>query len=105
LNLARVELIDQIDTWVEDRIRFDSSLSLHTETLGQLTDRLAVAWVRSRRMVDLSHRRPGGQEDARRALALLTQLCDAYDDLVRDLREGRRRLPAWRSLKRYGTER
>jgi len=103
LNRARVEIVDRVDAWAEDAVIGEAAASLHTETLGQLVDRLAVAWVRSRRFAGLAASDPDGRDDARRALTLLVQLCDAYDDLVRDLRNGGRRLPVWRSLKRYGT--
>lgn len=103
LNLVRIELVDQIDCWAERSLDGDPTASLHTETLGQITDRLAIAWVRSAQLGALAGRDPDRRDDARRALTLLAQLCDAYDDLVRDLRAGRRRLPAWRGLKRYGT--
>jgi hypothetical protein len=105
LNTARVRLIDHIDTWAATNVsespqaaRFGAAL--HTETLGQLIDRLAVAWVRAQKLVSTDA--PGSRDDAQRALRQLIELCEAYDDLVRDLREGRRRLPSWRSLKRYG---
>jgi hypothetical protein len=105
MNAARTVLVDRIDSLPDVSLEGDAGVSLHTETLGQLVDRLAVAWVRSRKLAESAGQHPGQRSDARRALTLLAQLCDGYDDLVRDLREGRRRLPVWRSLKRYGTRR
>ncbi len=104
LNRARMELVDRVDAWAEVAVIGEAAASsLHTETLGLVVDRLAVAWVRSRRVAGLAGPGPDGRDDARRALTLLVQLCDAYDDLVRDLRDGGRRLPVWRTLKRYGS--
>jgi hypothetical protein len=105
MNEARVAAVDAIDAWAADTVRGPAEAALHTETLGCLVDRLAVAWVRSQRMVERASAAPDGRDDARRALTMLAQLCDAYDDLARDLQEGRRRLPVWRSLKRYGPRR
>ncbi|GAB3866025.1 DUF4254 domain-containing protein [Dactylosporangium cerinum] len=105
MNLMRAELVDRVDSLIDDSLPADPHASLHTETLGQLVDRLAVAWVRSRRLAEVAGRDAALRSDARRAMTLLTQLCDAYDDLLRDLRDDRRRLPAWRTLKRYGTTR
>jgi hypothetical protein len=105
MNLVRAELVDRIDRWAEDRLPGNEPAALHTETLGQLIDRLAVAWVRSRKLSEASGDDLEKRGDARSALTQLAQLCDAYDDLMRDLYAGRRRLPVWRSLKRYGTSR
>lgn len=101
LNARRVELVDQVDAWA-DGIRSVAEAALHTETLGQLIDRLAVAWVRCRNLTASAGNDLGRREDARRAMTQLAELCEAYDDLARDLLQGHRRLPKWRSLKRYG---
>lgn len=102
LNARRVELVAQIDDWIADEVPTNPRASLHTETLGSVVDRLAIAWVRCQQLVSsgLGEQRSGGV--AQRQLA---ELASAYDDLLHDLVEGRRRLPAWRPLKRYGSRR
>lgn len=104
MNAGRAELVDQVDGWAAANLHGDVEAALHTETLGQLVDRLAVAWVRSRQLAQRAGDAPQERPIARAALRQLAEMCDAYDDLVRDLREGRRRLPRWRSLKRYGAQ-
>lgn len=96
LNMARVDLVDQIDEWVSRRIHSRQAASMHTETLGSVVDRIAIAWVRS---INLAAAGPSHR--ARLALTQLAELSDSYDDLVRDLAAGQRRLPAWRHLKSY----
>lgn len=64
----------------------------HTETLGQLVNRLAVGWVRWNLLTE------GGDQSGVRGLAQaafqeLGELSVAYDDLLSDLQAGRRRLP------------
>lgn len=97
LNMARVDLVGQIDEWVSGRVRSRETASLHTETLGSVVDRLAIAWVRSNNLTAA-----GPSDRARLAMTQLVELADSYDDLVRDLAAGQRRLPVWRHLKSYG---
>lgn len=104
MNAARADLMEQVDAWAAANLHGDAEAALHTETLGHLVDRLAVAWVRSRQLAQRAGDAPQERPIARAALRQLAELCDAYDDLVRDLRDGRRRLPQWRSLKRYGAQ-
>lgn len=100
LNARRVALVEQIDEWVGNQIHSGADASLHTETLGSVVDRLAIAWVRASRLI-----KSGGVRDgATVALRQLAELADAYDDLVGDVAAGHRRLPAWRSLKSYWSE-
>lgn len=100
LNARRVVLVEQIDTWAAGGIHTQAEeASLHTETLGSVVDRLAIAWVRANNVS-----RTGDRERACLALRQLAELADAYDDLVRDIGAGQRRLPTWKSLKTYGGE-
>lgn len=100
LNARRVAMVERIDSWAAVHIPARPESSLHTETLGSVIDRLAIAWVRSQRLLNTTGEI--GRERARLALRQLAELADAYDDLVRDLAVGRRRVPAWHSLKTYG---
>jgi hypothetical protein len=100
LNARRVMLVERIDDRVAQEIRSGTGVSLHTETFGSVVDRMAIGWVRARNL-----RRVDAGEQARLALRQFTELAAAYDDLVRDVVSGRRRLPFWRSLKSYGGER
>ncbi|MDR7303507.1 DUF4254 domain-containing protein [Haloactinomyces albus] len=97
LNARRVALVERIDAWAAQEIHSRADASLHTETLGSVIDRLAIAWVRTNNLINATDTR----ERARLALRQLAELADAYDDLVRDVVAGHRRLPAWRSLKSY----
>ncbi|MFI6758853.1 DUF4254 domain-containing protein [Micromonospora sp. NPDC050417] len=104
LNRVRVDLVTEIDTWV-DRVLGDRGTGpLHTETIGSVIDRLAIAWVRCQRLTG-RERQGRGDSQAGTALWQLRELARAYDDLVRDVHEGRRRIPRWRALKNYGARR
>jgi hypothetical protein len=97
LNACRVALVEQIDVWAEGEIGHVGAGVLHTETLGSVVDRLAVAWVRANNLAAT-----GDQPFlARRAWRQLAELAEAYDGLVTEVVGGRRRLPAWRPLKSY----
>jgi hypothetical protein len=93
LNTRRVALVEQVDTWTAQGIRGNAAASLHTETLGSVIDRMAIAWVRSRHLASSA--------DGCVAFQQFAELASAYDDLIGDVTAGRRRLPAWRPLKRY----
>jgi hypothetical protein len=95
-NARRVMLVEQIDDRVMREIGGQADVSLHTETFGSVVDRMAIAWVRVNSLLGA-----GAGDQARLALRQLTELAAAYDDLVRDVALGRRRLPSWRSLKSY----
>jgi hypothetical protein len=97
LNAERVALVDQIDLQVARQIASGAEASLHTETLGSVVDRLAIAWVRANNLINTNSAR----DRTRLALRQLAELADAYDDLIRDVAAGNRRLPAWRLLKTY----
>jgi hypothetical protein len=96
LNARRTSLVEQIDTWAESAARHNPDALLHTETLGSVIDRLAIAWVRAGSLEESGDRLRAGL--ARRQLA---ELAGAYDSLVGEVTAGRRRLPAWRPLKAY----
>lgn len=97
LNIRRVSLVERIDEWTARQIHTRADASLHTETLGSVIDRLAIAWVRATNLISTG----GERERTRVALRQLTELAAAYDDLIRDLGAGHRRLPTWRALKTY----
>ena len=85
-------LVEQIDLWAAVEFGESRATVLHTETLGQLIDRLAAVWTRSRLIAD-NDTGPAAPTRARVALHQLSELCTGYDDLVTDLQSGRRRLP------------
>lgn len=100
LNCRRASLVEELDAWVAAQLCGPPGAPLHTETFGSVVDRLAIAWVRAICLAESDRPR----DHARRALGQLAELADAYDDLIRDLAAGRRRLPSWRQLKVYGEQ-
>ncbi|WP_231390483.1 DUF4254 domain-containing protein [Nocardia sp. CNY236] len=93
IERRRVELVMAIDDWVARCVpqhRFGATL--HTEAVGAVIDRLAESSVRAHHalMTLDAH-----DEFLHRAWHHLAELADAYDDLVRDVMAGRRRLPEW----------
>ena len=73
---------------------------LNTEEAMHLIDRLAIAWVRWRRFSETAQLDPS-DVDPSLALQQFTELTEAFDTLVLDIHEGRRRVPHWRTLKSY----
>ncbi|WP_158894290.1 DUF4254 domain-containing protein [Amycolatopsis anabasis] len=84
-------LVDQLDRWAATHLPEAPAGVLHTETLGQLVDRLARVWMRSQLLADAGQ--PATDPQVRVAAEQVSELCVAYDELVGDLVRGRRRLP------------
>ncbi|OLZ50320.1 DUF4254 domain-containing protein [Amycolatopsis keratiniphila] len=63
--------------------------TLHSETVGALITRLATLWQYSQQLAVL----PVEDQRTHSASAALAELTDAYDDLIHDVRTGRRHLP------------
>lgn len=94
LNGLRAGCVDEIDAWCDHHLPASGSdVPLHTETVGSVVDRLAIAAVRAEQL---------GTD---RAGAQLMELAHAYSALVAELAAGTRRVPSWRTLKAYGTAR
>lgn len=92
LNLLRAHCVDEIDAWCDTHLPESTvDAPLHTETVGSVVDRLAIAAVRA------------SQLRTARAGAQLEELAHAYSTLISDITAGRRRVPSWRTLKAYGT--
>ncbi|MEU6072522.1 DUF4254 domain-containing protein [Micromonospora sp. NPDC047074] len=100
LNATRIALIGEIDAWVEQVIQPPGGAPLHTETIGSVIDRLAIAWVRWRRFSETAELNLR-DVDPSLAFQQFTELTEAFDVLVLDIHEGRRRIPHWRTLKSY----
>jgi hypothetical protein len=97
LNAGRAILIELLDEHIAERISGGADQApLHTETVGSVIDRLGIAWVRASSLLD-----SGAKVRASQALNQLRELATAYDDLVREITAGTRRVPAWRLLKQY----
>jgi hypothetical protein len=93
IERRRVELVMAIDDWVMRCVpQHRLGATLHTETVGAVIDRLAESSVRAHHalMTLDAH-----DELLHNAWHHLAELADAYDDLVRDVMAGRRRLPEW----------
>ncbi|MGY6657633.1 DUF4254 domain-containing protein [Amycolatopsis sp. TRM77291] len=84
-------LIDRIDNWAATELAEGRAGVLHTESLGQLIDRMVTVWMRGQLLAD--NHLDASDPQVRIASAQLGELGRAYDDLVTDLRLGRRRLP------------
>lgn len=90
-DAACAVLIDRIDRWAATELVEGRAGVLHTESLGQLIDRMVTVWMRGELLADA--RLDASDPQVRVASAQLGELGRAYDDLVTDLRLGRRRLP------------
>lgn len=93
-------LIDRIDVWAAPELPEPRAGVLHTETLGQLVNRLAIMWTRWK-LLDTNDTgadtNPARAAQVQLAWHQLCELVTAYDDLVTDLQTYRRRLPRYRT--------
>ncbi|MBF6464986.1 DUF4254 domain-containing protein [Nocardia beijingensis] len=93
IERRRVELVMAIDDWVMRSVpQHRLGATLHTETVGAVIDRLAESSVRAHHALMTLN---AHDELLHNAWHHLAELADAYDDLVRDVMAGRRRLPEW----------
>ena len=90
-DTGRTVLIHRIDGWVPAALQENRRASVHTESLGQLVDRLAATWTQWNLIKDRED--PSSADLASALLRHVSELSIGYDDLVADLRAGRRRLP------------
>ncbi|MEV5835962.1 DUF4254 domain-containing protein [Nocardia sp. NPDC052112] len=89
LDRRRAQLTRSIDRWVTLAMPVPCAAArLHSETVGQLVDRLARLTTQA--FVPLSAAPEAVFYDA---WVQLNELADIYQDLIDDLREGARRLP------------
>ncbi|QIS14466.1 DUF4254 domain-containing protein [Nocardia arthritidis] len=89
LDRRRTQLIRAIDRWVTLATPVpDAAAQPHTETVGQLVDRLARLTAQA--FVPLAQAPEPVFYDA---WVRLVELADTYQDLVEELRVGTRRLP------------
>ncbi|WP_043678283.1 DUF4254 domain-containing protein [Nocardia vulneris] len=90
LSWHRIQLVASIDTWVRDTVppAFPAA-PLHTETLGQVVDRLAQ--LTHHTFVALAYASDALYGDA---WARLLDLASGYQNLIDELHNGTRRLPA-----------
>ncbi|MEV4124637.1 DUF4254 domain-containing protein [Nocardia sp. NPDC049707] len=93
IERRRSELVMAIDDWVARSVpQHRLGATLHTETVGSVIDRIAESSVRAHHaLMTLA----ADDEQLHGAWHHLAELADAYDDLVRDVLAGRRRLPEW----------
>ncbi|KAF0848301.1 DUF4254 domain-containing protein [Nocardia caishijiensis] len=93
IDCRRSELVLAIDDWVLRGVpQHRLGATLHTETIGAVIDRLAESSVRAHHALMTLD---ADDELLHSAWHHLAELADAYDDLVRDVLAGRRRLPEW----------
>ncbi|MFR9752253.1 DUF4254 domain-containing protein [Nocardia sp. 004] len=93
IERRRAELVMAIDDWVARYVpQHRLGATLHTETVGAVIDRLAESSVRAHHALMTLN---AHDELLHNAWHHLAELADAYDDLVRDVMAGRRRLPEW----------
>ncbi|WP_280268949.1 DUF4254 domain-containing protein [Nocardia wallacei] len=102
IDVTRARLVERINTWVTDNIRHRAGASLHTETLGDVIDRMAAKWVAAQHALGLptparvSALSPQGVDsEAHLQWVRLAELADGYQDLITDVAEHRRRLPVF----------
>jgi hypothetical protein len=106
LNKARHHIVEEIDATIDRAVTQTASASLATETPAMAFDRLSVLVIR----IHHTERAAGeGASDAdlyaARLPVLYRQLSDlqqAIDGLIEDVRDGTRRFVPYQSLKMYG---
>ncbi|WP_454199990.1 DUF4254 domain-containing protein [Nocardia sp. Marseille-Q1738] len=90
---ARCDLVHAIDVWTEQNVpQHRHGVALHTETLGSVIDRIADAQLRAATV--LMSCRTAADPRVHAAWHRLAELADGYNDLVAQVTDGVRRLPA-----------
>lgn len=93
IDRRRMELVLAIDDWVGRNVaQHRLGVTLHTETIGAIIDRMAESAVRAHHALMTLD---ADDELLHGAWHHLAELADAYDALVGDVLAGRRRLPEW----------
>ncbi|RMI31856.1 DUF4254 domain-containing protein [Nocardia stercoris] len=93
IERRRTELVMAVDDWIIRTVpQHRLGATLHTETIGSVIDRLAGAAVCAHHSLMTMD---ANDDVLHGAWHHLAELADGYDDLVRDVLAGRRRLPAW----------
>ncbi|MET8778515.1 DUF4254 domain-containing protein [Nocardia sp. NPDC004654] len=91
---SSVELVLAVDVWVADRLPVPHpAATLHTETLGTVIDRLAEAQVRAYHLLMTVD---PADPIVHAAWYRLAELVDGYTDLITEVTQRARRLPALR---------
>jgi hypothetical protein len=90
-DTGRAVLIDRIDHWAYAVLPDERHAAVHTESLGQLIDRMIGTWARWHAVKNCAD--PAGTERASTLLHHVSELSIGYDDLIADVLAGRRRLP------------
>lgn len=94
-DAACAVLINKIDRWVATELAECRTGVLHTHTLGQIVEQLAVVWTHGQRLAEA--RREVADPQVRLASRQLGELSRAYDDLLADVIAGRRQLPVYQN--------
>ncbi|WP_330233297.1 DUF4254 domain-containing protein [Nocardia sp. NBC_00508] len=90
---AREDLVHAIDVWTERNVpQHRHGVALHTETLGSVIDRIADA--QSRATTVLMSSQTAADPRVHAAWHRLAELVDGYNDLIAQVTDGVRRLPA-----------
>ncbi|AHH15755.1 hypothetical protein NONO_c09480 [Nocardia nova SH22a] len=94
IDRRRLELVMAIDDWIVRTVAqpHRPGATLHTETIGAVMDRLAEASVHAHHALMTLD---ANDDVLHSAWHHLAELADGYDDLVREVVAGRRRLPSW----------
>jgi hypothetical protein len=107
LNLARHDLVEQIDAAVATALDQSPTAALATETPGMVVDRLSVLVIRITRTTAAASVGDGTSDYADRLPMLRAQLgalTSAFDVYLDELRVGRRRFLCYEQFKLYGAD-
>lgn len=91
IDSRRAGLVITVDNWVSRRVASNPGAGLHTETIGTVIDRLAMAWTSVHRVLETD----GSGSVVNGVWCRFAELADAYDELADEVSAGRRRLPQW----------
>jgi hypothetical protein len=106
LNARRHHLVEQIDTIVDRALTQAASAVPATESPGMVLDRLSVLVIRIHQTeLAAGAETPDAHVYAARLPAMhrhLVELQQAFDALLEEVREGKKRFVPYQSLKLYG---
>ena len=101
LNLARHQIVQEIDTAIDAGLDQPATAPLATESPGMVLDRLSVLVIRRARTSAASAEDPAWADRVPLLESGLTTLTLALDSYLDELRSGRRRFVPYEHLKLY----
>lgn len=108
LNATRVNMVEEIDDILYRSIKFNADAPLNTETPGSVIDRLTILSLKKYHMAVEAERNDSSAEHRAKCAEKFELICkqindlaEAYNSLIHEIENGRRRYAMYRQFKMY----